>query len=602
MSASRNDLPGIHVGPSAASNDVPRRSGWHELPARTRLAWTAALGFAALALLFGVAQADDSIVNSKHDLSSSGPGPVRALNESEVCIFCHAPHNASPAAPLWNRSNPQTHYRIYQSSTIDARIDQPSGSSKLCLSCHDGSIAIGLVNSRETPIPMSHNFMPTGPSDLTNDLSDDHPIGLRFDRQLANRDRQLRSPDQVDHRIQLGPRGELDCIACHDPHNNELGNFLRIPTREGALCNTCHQMAGWRQSSHAQSPKPVPTELTMGERLPFRSMADNGCTTCHMTHGAPENERLLRARAYDLCITCHNGITARDVAGETGRRSGHRPSRFFNKHDPAEDPRAMPPHVDCVDCHNPHAAQNNPFAMSQRLGNRTAPFAIYGMEHVAGISLSGVPVEKAQRPYEVCFRCHSDNPVPIRDRIVRDREDLGNVRRQFQLTAASAHPITFAARRGAGDVPSLLPALRGGGTIDCQDCHNNPDARELGGSGPNGPHGSRYPFLLAARYETRDFTPESADAYSLCYKCHDRNSILGDESFPLHRNHVVRGQTPCSACHTAHGVSGSASEHDHLINFDLSIVGGARQFRDLGRQKGSCTLTCHGVNHVNFRY
>ncbi|MBL8880849.1 MAG: hypothetical protein JNG88_17180, partial [Phycisphaerales bacterium] len=224
----------------------------------------------ALSAACGAARGDDSVLNSKHDLSFVGPGPVRALEESQVCIFCHTPHNASPAAPLWNRSNPQTHYRIYDSSTTDARIDQPGGASKLCLSCHDGSIALGMVLSRETPIPMTHAFMPTGGGDLTNDLSDDHPIGLRFDRQLANRDPQVRQPDLVDHRIKLGDRGELECIACHDPPNNELGDFLRLPTREGVLCNSCHQMTGWHNSAHATSGDGVPPQITNGEPLPFR--------------------------------------------------------------------------------------------------------------------------------------------------------------------------------------------------------------------------------------------------------------------------------------------------------------------------------------------
>jgi hypothetical protein len=43
---------------------------------------------------------------------------------------------------------PPTHYRIYESSTTDARIDQPSGPSKMCLSCHDGALALGLLASR----------------------------------------------------------------------------------------------------------------------------------------------------------------------------------------------------------------------------------------------------------------------------------------------------------------------------------------------------------------------------------------------------------------------------------------------------------------------
>ena len=93
-------------------------------------------------MIFGLAMAwtatawagDDSVVNSPHDLSTRGPGPIRALHETQVCNFCHAPHNAVPQTPLWNRQSSQTHYRIYQSSTLDARVNQPSGPSKMCLS------------------------------------------------------------------------------------------------------------------------------------------------------------------------------------------------------------------------------------------------------------------------------------------------------------------------------------------------------------------------------------------------------------------------------------------------------------------------------------
>lgn len=556
----------------------------------------------AIACLVAGSRADDSVVNSKHDLSSQGPGPVRALGESEVCVFCHTPHNASPAAPLWNRANPQTHYRIYRSSTTQARVDQPGAASKLCLSCHDGSIALGMTLNRDAPIPMSHTFIPTGPADLTNDLSDDHPVGFRYDRTLARRDPKLRDPQLVDHRIQLGPRGELECTACHDPHNNELGDFLRLPMREGVLCTTCHAFEGWPVSAHAISQRPVPPQITRGERLSFATMADNACASCHVSHGAPHRERLLRDRAFDLCIGCHDGVTARDVLSAAGQRSGHRTRRARDRHDPDEDPRTMPAHVDCVDCHNPHAVQANPFATVNRAWSAAqGPLYKPCMEGVPGVSLAGAPLAEARFYYEVCFRCHADNPVPINDRIVRQRDTFGNVRREFLPTAASAHPVTFAARR-TGESPSLLPALRGGGTIGCQDCHNNPDARQLGGGGANGPHGSRYPFLLVDRYETADFTIESPTSYALCYRCHDRNSILADESFPLHRIHVERGRSPCSACHAPHGVNGNAAQHSHLINFDLSIVGGQRQFIDTGRFSGSCTLTCHGVVHANFTY
>ena len=559
---------------------------------------------AVLGLLLCVhgAHADESVLNSKHDLSTFGPGPIHAIDEGRVCIFCHVPHNASPSAPLWNRHNPTTYYRIYRSSTTDARIDQPGASSKLCLSCHDGSIALGLTLNRAATdqIPMTHPYIPSGPTNFTNDLSDDHPIGFRYDRALSNRDPQIRPVELVDHRIQLGRRGELECLACHDPHNNELGNFLRITEREGALCTTCHDMTGWRLSAHANSHRSVPATVTGGEQLPFRSLADNACRSCHVSHSAPYRARLLYDKPARLCLTCHDGLTGRDMLPVIDQHSGHRISRL-GTHDRAPHNRLRVARtVECTDCHNPHAVIGGLGAAL--VGNANlGPLIPPAMKDVPGINLAGLPVSKARFYYEVCFRCHADRSVFVTNRIARQQDASGNVRRQFLPTAASAHPVAFPRRR-TGKVPSLLPLWQTRRYVSCQDCHNNPDAVSAGGALPDGPHSSRFDHLLVARYETRDYTIESPQAYALCYECHDRNSILGDESFPLHRNHVIRGRTPCSACHTAHGVSGSSSQHGHLINFDISIVGGQRFYIDTGRLSGSCTLTCHGVQHVNFTY
>lgn len=554
-----------------------------------------------LAILCSAA-GDESVVHTAHNLSASGPGTIRATDEDEVCIFCHAPHNASPAVPLWNRHNPTTYYRIYNSSTTDARIDQPGGPSKMCLSCHDGSIALGLVLSRPPTdqINMNQPFMPSGPSNLTNDLSDDHPIGFRYDRQLSNRDHQIRSPDLVSREIKLGPRGQLECTACHDPHNNELGDFLRITDKQGVLCNTCHKMDGWEISSHRLSNRTVPAAATNGIRDAFRSMSDHGCTSCHSTHSAAYRPRLLNDQPSNLCIKCHDGIGGFDILPSLNQRSGHRVKHFRNLHDPAENPLLMPPHVDCVDCHNPHAVKPNLAANPFRLGGVQGPIVPPAMHFVPGVSIGGVPQERATFYYEVCFRCHGDLPVPTR-RIARQRDRGGSIRRQFLPTNASSHPIARSNTLG-DEVPSLLAQQRLRQYMSCQDCHNNPDARELGGLGANGPHGSRFEFLLSDRYDTADFSVESAQAYALCYKCHDRNSILGDQSFRFHNRHIVQGRSPCSSCHSPHGVSGSRTNHDHLINFDLSIVGGQRQFIDTGLRTGSCTLTCHGVQHVNFTY
>jgi hypothetical protein len=146
--------------------------------------------------------------------------------------------------------------------------------------------------------------------------------------------------------------------------------------------------------------------------------------------------------------------------------------------------------------------------------------------------------------------------------------------------------------------------------IACSDCHNSDSGRTGGASGPDGVHGSNVIPLLSARYDTADFTSESAAAYALCYRCHDRASILSDRSFKEHRKHIVEHRTPCSACHDAHGIAstqGTATNNSNLINFDTAIVRPSRstgrlEFRDLGTFRGECFLNCHGEEHAPERY
>ncbi len=116
---------------------------------KTALILSLALAWSALSLNA------QSVVNTVHNLSVSGPGSIRAASETEVCIFCHTPHDSRPESPLWNRQDPGVTYVLYNSSTVQAMTGQPDGSSVLCLSCHDGTIALGNVLSRTADIQMT---------------------------------------------------------------------------------------------------------------------------------------------------------------------------------------------------------------------------------------------------------------------------------------------------------------------------------------------------------------------------------------------------------------------------------------------------------------
>src|SRR4051794_3929392 len=147
----------------------------------------------ALISLSAPIHAAESILTSKHDLSVTSPNSIKAVTESEVCIFCHTPHQAGET-PLWNHTLSAATYTPYSSSTTKASIGQPTGASKLCLSCHDGTVALGMINSRSSALQMQSGVttLPTGHSNLGTDLSDDHPISFTYDGPLTSANGQLK--------------------------------------------------------------------------------------------------------------------------------------------------------------------------------------------------------------------------------------------------------------------------------------------------------------------------------------------------------------------------------------------------------------------------
>lgn len=532
---------------------------------------------AGLALGAGAAAlAQQSVVNSPHNLSAGGPGQVRALSEDQVCIFCHAPHNASPIQPLWNRILPTTAYSVYASSALDAKPGQPTGASKMCLSCHDGTIALGSVVSRGQDIVMAGGVttIPAGSGRIGTDLRDDHPVSFVYDGALSLRDPKLAPPSALPAQLRLDANRELQCTTCHEPHDNSRGNFLVMDNAASQLCKSCHQLLSTTIPAHED------------------------CRSCHKTHTAPSGPFLLKGdRATTTCLTCHNGSVAGapDIASDLSRFSVHDTNATIDQLD------AIPNQVHCASCHEPHTMQQ---------GSAVAPAIPPRFGDVAGVDSAGTPKSVATAQYEVCFRCHGDRnaiTTPSVQRVITQT----NTRLEFDLGAASFHPVEGPGRNP--DVPSLLPGLTESSVIYCSDCHNSNRSAKAGGAGPSGVHGSDFPPLLIARYETADFTQESASAYALCYRCHERDGrdgILNDASFEEHKKHVEGEDAPCSACHDPHGISafqGDPMRNAHLINFDRTIVfpdpvTGRLEFEELGRFQGRCFLRCHGENHSPKEY
>lgn len=537
---------------------------------RTRTARSAlALGLAAGLLACQRLALAGNIAATKHNLSASGPGPNTSSETTQICVFCHAPHNSIASRALWNQEMAPYTYTPYTSSTLRSQPGQPTGSSRLCLSCHDGTTALGSL--RAPPSGVSVTMPPlAGAANLGTDLSDDHPISFVYDTALASQNPELADPAGLPPSVRLDRAQQLQCTACHDPHSSTYRKFLRMEDRFGALCVTCHNVKHWSDSSHATSgatgssggggPWPDSGYSTVGE---------TGCQNCHQPHGAAEPSRLLASsQDAQVCLRCHDGsVASKNVEPELLKVSAHPVNSSNGLHEPQEDFTTMLRHATCVDCHNPHQVEPSP----------AAPPGVPGrLKGVRGVDLDGVPVSEARYEYEVCFKCHSQ------------------VREAFNPSNPSYHPVAAVGKNPS--VVSLLPGYTPSSIIGCTDCHNN-DEWTSGGSAPKGPHGSRYPALLERQYIMGgSASPYAFQLYAMCYKCH--TEIVrspGTGAFP-HGLHVQEIGATCNTCHNPHG----SREHEGLISFLPGMVspndnGVFAVFFSGGH--GQCALKCHSYSH-----
>lgn len=313
-----------------------------------------------------------------------------------------------------------------------------------------------------------------------------------------------------------------------------------------------------------------------------RSKLPKGCNSCHKGHGIL-NTPMLSVDRDLFCFRCH-GESANveatrnegDLAQNTKAANLQREFLKSYRHPvenkgihkygeimPENDPSAQR-HSECGDCHHYHYVQTD---------NKTAG--------IKGVNAQGLIIDRITFEYELCFKCHSYSA-----NLPGNQRNLAEI---FSVANPSYHPVISQGKNM--DVPSLIPPLTTNDMIKCSACHNNDDPL-----GPRGPHASIYSMILAKNYTSTDGT-EGPFQYELCYGCHRRESILGNESFIYHNLHIATVGTSCRTCHTPHG----STVYTHLMDFDnISITqssGGRLEFIDLGSKAGECYLTCHGRDH-----
>ncbi len=587
-----------------------------------------------------------------HDLSS-GISPMRGSN-ANACIYCHAPHNASAKIPLWNQTLSTKQYSLYPTATPDpgtpASVNE---ASQLCLSCHDGSVAVGQTLAIGT-LKMTGTLT----DKLGTALQGSHPFS--FQPQIKDSatlvSTLVASHTTADAAVPL-IKNNVECSTCHDVHNQFRDKrnpaFLVRDSSSSALCFACHTVTArtvdgltnplttWPASIHAKSTNGVAVNAGLAN---YSNVSEFGCSNCHASHSAL-GAGLLRQNpnrpanvddTSQACAICHDGsgtltTPIQNVIGDfTATGQIAHPFADSNNQHAVNEPIVLDRnrHTTCADCHASHAAQpTTTFAGTSDL--RPSQLA------VGGVGADGSLKTTAAYQYENCLRCHGTSDkkqslstygyMPARAQFSGDVLDVSL---QFAHGATSMHPVMSDAKNLTR--PSLLKYMWNIGfkvqgraitsRILCTDCHNSDNNREFGGTGPNGVHGSKNDHILERQYvmsrvatgalpgttivtglnPTPILDALPASPYALCAKCHDLNSVNSGQSWSQHKRHIQDGFS-CSVCHSAHGVPAGTTGVNGgpaLVSFDMNVVGpiSATQPVTYGGQN-SCTLMCH--NHLH---
>jgi hypothetical protein len=579
-----------------------------------------------------------ALVGSQHDLTATGGGPVKSA-QADTCIFCHAPHNVIPnVTPLWDHALSSQTYNTYSSSTYGSGAQTPgAGSSKLCLSCHDGTVAAGLTVTKGL-IATSGSM--AAPDILGANLATSHAVSMVpvDDGSLATS--LFAGPAATkDPAVKL-VSGKVECTTCHDPHvpRNDpvVPMFLTRSNASGAICLACHEparaqpnaLAGWTTGSHATRTNTVPVTAAFGA---YGTVASNACSNCHGAHNNASTPRNMRALEEAACSPCHSGANSspvlQNITSEFTKVYSHPTTTVSGAHDPAEAvPVTSTRHAECADCHNSHAA-------SAQVGTPAAPLVQASLANVSGYDTSGVQ-KPATKEYQICYKCHADStnkpatstfgrtavryppgPMPAGYPVQPPRPaDQYNLRLKFSgtighnIAGTSVVTTTNASLRPYmlnvdGVTNNTSRPLTTSSVIYCTDCHNNNQARSSAGTGPNGPHGSTFPHLLqlSMLQDAAGGAAATGSGSALCNKCHNTSALSGTPHASEHR-------VGCTTCHDPHGVvGGNTGANRAMMNFDTGVITKSTTYYGyfyLGSGSGQkgCYLTCHGENHNGRTY
>lgn len=438
------------------------------------------------------------------------------------------------------------------------------------------------------------------------------------------------------------------CISCHDGDGAQDPLITNgTPFYDGVTPPSVDETL-WNASAHGTAAQNI------------GCMGDGSSTGCHGNgHGSNKSNMLsLFDKTADgsadpmdeeeeLCLSCHGGGGVATVqvhlafSSYTNTGTGfykHDPEATYRLHDKNENTGAAfasggNRHVECVDCHNPHAAKT---------GTATAPALLPSLTGASGVDPAysgiGAPtgftwLSNVTYEYQVCFKCHSsfttlpsyspdgwDGSAFVANGLLKlttgginnqiaDKRDMAEA---FNPANGSHHAVMAAGTNANISASTFQAGYTFASRLYCTSCHNNSGSATAGQG--KGPHGSANIHILdkgfagVAQYKTIHNDAIMASTNEVCTKCHKSGSYYTASTasrFNKHKFHVDQ-KVQCYVCHNTHG-----SEQFHLINFNRNdancLTGFGTTYNSQTAYKhalynpslinNGCIITCHGIDH-----
>jgi len=555
--------------------------------------------------------------NTEHYTNTSGgTADARHLPATQKCVNCH-PHNNG----------------FYASTD--------------CLSCHNAITdkpGVGPVGGRRQIVDNSSNGLGTG-GDFKRtshhvagvipnvaDCIKCHYMGDHMRGTIKLLDPDLGFLNVISYNPLDKSSAESFCAKCHDANgaNGDMTPFsdnVTVPVVDAAM---------WNASSHK---------------------ATTSCMNCH-DNGHGSNKRVMLG-PYDytgtgtgtdvtneeegFCLSCH-GAAGPAVKVHLAFSAYTNTTTNFYKHDVAAKYRAHTVgesagsafgganrHVECVDCHNPHAA---------KAGTATAPTLFPTMIGADGVEPTyagaGAPtgftwLPSVTQEYQVCYKCHSsyttlptylpggwDGTAVVADGTkklttggtngqIADSRDMAQ---EYNPNNNSFHSVMAVGKNPNINTATFVTGWNSNSRMYCTSCHSNPLSGTAGQG--RGPHGSQNLHLLdqktpgtaAVNFKSAHNNNNLANSSDVCGKCHQDLSYWANgvsSRFQFHDTHMNGELAECYLCHDSHG-----SEQFHNINFNRNVpncltsvtTNTQNAFAHAnGTATNSCTITCHGAGH-----